>query len=129
MEEKTETVSCNDKNCCIHGGIPCRGRSFTGVVTSARMHKTVTIEFGRLFYLPKFERYEKRKTKLKAHNPGCINAKEGDIVKVRETRPLSKTKNFVIVEKLGKERGFQERMEALAESKTKKAEEEAEAQA
>ena len=54
------------------------------------------------------------------HNTICINAKEGDIVKIMECRPLSKSKNFVIVEVLGKERLFKERMEAEEESKVKK---------
>ena len=63
------------------------------------MHRTVTIEWERKQYLPKFERYEKRRTKLKAHNPACINAKEGDIVTLGETRPLSKTKHFVVLER------------------------------
>ena len=60
------------------------------------------------------------------HNPDCIDAKEGNLVKIMECRPLSKTKNFVIVEVLGKEKGFQERMEAREEAKVvkKKAEEE-----
>ena len=40
-----------------------------------------------------------RKTKIKTHNPPCINAKEGDMVKMMECRPLSKMKNFVVVKK------------------------------
>ena len=83
------------------------------------------MEFERRFYLSKFERYEKRRTKIKAHNPPCINAREGDIVRIHECRPLSKTKHFVIVEKIGEERGFKEKMEALEEAKFKKTEKEA----
>ncbi len=44
-----------------------------------------------------------RKTKVNAHNTACINAEEGDIVRISGCRPLSKSKNFVIVEKLGKD--------------------------
>ena len=84
------------------------------------MQKTVTVEWERKSYLKKYERYEKRKSKIKAHNPNSINAKEGDIVKIMECKPLSKTKNFVVVEILGKEKGFKERMEAEEESKVKK---------
>lgn len=91
---------CTDKNCMIHGKVRTRGRAFTGVVVSAKMQRTVTFEFERSYYLPKYQRYEKRKTRLKAHNPGCINAKEGDVVKVMECRPISKTKSFVVVEKV-----------------------------
>jgi len=95
-------IKCTDKNCPIHGGIRTRGRSFVGKVISAKMQRTVRIEFGRINYLPKYERYEKRRTRLKAHNPECISASEGDMVKVVECRPLSKTKHFVIIEKIKK---------------------------
>ena len=110
---------CDDKNCPIHGSLAYRGRSFVGTVVSDKMHKTAVVEWTRRYYLRKYERYEKRRTKLKVHNSPCINAKEGDIVKIIECRPLSKTKNFVIVENLGKEKGFTEKMEALEESKVR----------
>ena len=38
-------------------------------------------------------------SRITAHNPPCIDAKTGDKVKIAECRPLSKTKNFVVVEK------------------------------
>ena len=78
--------------------ISVRGKTFTGKVVSAKMHRTVVVEWERRVLIPKFERYEKRRSKVSAHNPDEINAQEGDIVKIRETRPLSKTKNFVVVE-------------------------------
>ncbi len=46
----------------------------------------------------RYERYEKRRTRVAAHNPPCINAKEGDKVVIAECRPLSRTKKFVIIE-------------------------------
>ena len=79
-----------------------RGKTFVGKVVSAKMHKTVVVEWERRTLIPKFERYEKRRSKVSAHNPEDINAQEGDIVKIRETKPLSKTKNFVVVEILTK---------------------------
>ena len=108
---------CDDVKCPFHGTLSVRGRQFTGTVISAKMRKTAVIEFERLQFLKKYERYEKRRTKLKAHNPECINAKDGDIVNVTECRPLSKTKNFVIMEKLGREKGFKEKMEARETAK------------
>lgn len=78
--------------------ISTRGRTFTGTVIRDKMSKTVTVEWERRKYIPKYERYEKRRTRVKAHNPENINAKEGDIVKIKETRPLSKTKNFIVIE-------------------------------
>ena len=91
---------CKDNNCPFHGSLKTRGRGFVGTVKSDKMSRTITIEFERMFYLPKYERYERRRTRLKAHNPDCIDAKEGDKVKVKECRPLSKTKNFVVIEKV-----------------------------
>ncbi|MBD3209316.1 30S ribosomal protein S17 [Candidatus Woesearchaeota archaeon] len=76
-----------------------RGRTFTGIVTSGKMRRTVTVAWTRRYYLPKYERYEKRRTKVKAHNPDVIDARVGDTVTVMETRPLSKTKHFTIIKK------------------------------
>ena len=78
--------------------ISVRGKAFTGKVVSAKMHRTVVVEWERRVLIPKYERYEKRRSKVAAHNPDEINAKEGDIVRIKETRPISKTKNFVVVE-------------------------------
>ena len=114
---KTEPRECNDMNCPFHGSLSVRGRQFTGTVISAKMRRTAVIEFERLNFLKKYERYEKRRTKLKVHNPDCINAKEGNVVRIVECRPLSKTKNFAIVEKLGAEKGFKEKMEAREAAK------------
>ena len=82
----------------FYGSIKVRGRVFEGTVTSAKMQKTVTVEWPRKRFNKKYERFEMRRTRVKAHNPESIDAKEGDIVKIAETRPLSKTKNFVVVE-------------------------------
>jgi len=71
-----------------------RGRTFIGVVISNRMTKTVTVEWERRKYVTKFQRYEKRRTRVKAHDEmGC---EIGDIVEIVETRPISKTKNFLV---------------------------------
>ncbi|MBI1935151.1 30S ribosomal protein S17 [Candidatus Woesearchaeota archaeon] len=108
---------CHDSNCPFHGKLSVRGRQFTGVVISTKMRRTAVIEFERLHFLLKYERYEKRRTNLKAHNPDCVSAKDGEIVMAMECRPLSKTKNLVIVKKVGLEKGFKERMGAREASK------------
>ena len=92
---------CTDKNCPIHGGLKVRGREFTGLVVSDKMLKTVVVSWSRRLFVKKFERYERKRSKINAHNPECINAKKGDLVKIVETRPLSKTKSFVVTEILG----------------------------
>ena len=116
--------SCNDSKCHFHGKISIRGRQFTGTVLSAKMRKTCVVEFQRLHFLKKYERYEKRRTRLKVHNPECIGAKEGDIVRVMESRPISKTKNFILIQKIGTQKGFKEIMEARQAAKVPKVDKE-----
>ena len=100
LEIKFPESTCEDKHCAFHGGLKLRGREFIGNVTKAAAQKTVVVKWQRLFYVPKYQRYEKRMSKISAHNPACINAKVGDKVRLIETRPISKTKNFVVVERL-----------------------------
>ncbi len=80
------------KNLSVRGGI------FIGKVTSAKAPLTVKVEKKIVRYVPKYERYKKDRATVKAHNPPEINAKEGDLVKVGETRKISKTKSFVVLE-------------------------------
>lgn len=77
-----------------------RGRVFVGTVVSDKMQKTVTVEWNRKKLIKKYERYEYKRTKVKAHNPLEIDAKTGDKVIIKETRPISKTKNFIVLEVL-----------------------------
>ena len=118
MKETSKVV--NDSKESSLSGLSLRGRVFVGTVISSKMQKTVTVEWERKNYMKKYERYEKRRSRVKAHNPDSMNAQEGDIVKIMECRPLSKTKNFVVIQILGKEKGFQEKVEAREESKAKK---------
>lgn len=101
-QEKKEVkqLECDDSFCPVHGKTRLHGRSLTGEVVKTKSHKTATILIQRQHFLKKYERYEKRRTKIQVHNPPCINAEVGDKVKVTETRPLSKTKHFIIVEVL-----------------------------
>ncbi|MBI2141219.1 30S ribosomal protein S17 [Candidatus Woesearchaeota archaeon] len=95
-----QDVSCTDGNCPIHGALRLHGRHFTGVIASARMRRTASIVIEKTRFMRKYERYERRLSSIKVHNPECISAKEGDKVEVFECRPLSKTKHFVITKKL-----------------------------
>ena len=110
---------CNDPKCPFHGSLKVRGRILVATVISTKMRNTATIEWTRRYALPKYERYEKRISSIAVHNPECIHAQDGDLVKIMECRPLSKTKNFVIIENLGKVRGFEQRAELMEESKFK----------
>ena len=95
---KAPEKECHDKNCPFHGTLKVHGSLITAVVKSAKPKKTVIVEVNKKIYLKKYERYADKKIRLYAHNPDCISAKEGDIVKIAETRPLSKTKHFVVLQ-------------------------------
>ncbi len=81
---------------------PVRGNEFMGRVISAKAPKTVTVERELVVWVPKYERYKKVRSKIHAHNPEGMHAQENDIVRIGETRKISKTKAFVVVEILGK---------------------------
>jgi small subunit ribosomal protein S17 len=95
--------SCKDDKCTWHGSLPVRGRMFRGKVRSAKSHNTVIVEWDFHRFIRKYERYQRQKSRITAHNPQCMRAREGDSVVVAECRPISKTKHFVIV---GFEKGF-----------------------
>ncbi len=98
-EAKSTGKECSDKNCPFHGNLKVRGRLLKGMIVSSKMRKTANFHLERKEQITKYQRYEKRLTKLKVHNPECISAKEGDKVTIIECRPLSKTKKFVIINK------------------------------
>ncbi len=98
LDVQPPTKECKDPKCPFHGVLPVRGLALKGVVVSDKMDKTVVVQRTFEKKIAKYERYEKRKTKVHAHNPPCIGAKEGDNVTVAECRPLSKTKSYVVVE-------------------------------
>lgn len=90
--------TCTDRNCPVHGALSTRGRVLEGIVVSDKMQSTVVVQRNYVRYSPKYERYKKCSSRISAHNPQCIAAKTGDLVKVAECRPLSKTKHFVVME-------------------------------
>ena len=72
---------------------------FTGVVTSTKMNKTVTVVVERKFRHNLYKKVITRRKKFKAHNEN-LDLKVGDKVNIQETRPISKDKHFRIVEKV-----------------------------
>jgi small subunit ribosomal protein S17 len=96
---KKPEKECEDPDCPFHGTLPVRGQVLEGVVISDRASKTVVVLSSYLKKIRKYERYEPRRSKIHAHNPPCIHAVVGDVVKIAECRPLSKMKSFVVIEK------------------------------
>ncbi|MCX7034585.1 MAG: 30S ribosomal protein S17 [Arenimonas sp.] len=72
-------------------------RTVEGRVVSNKMNKSVTILVERQVKHPLYGKYIRRSTKLHAHDEENA-CNEGDVVRVSECRPLSKTKNWRVVE-------------------------------
>jgi small subunit ribosomal protein S17 len=72
-------------------------RALIGKVVSDKMDKTVVVKLERKVINPKYKKYQVRFTKLYAHDEKNM-CKEGDLVKIKQTRPLSKLKNWEVVE-------------------------------
>ena len=68
-----------------------------GVVTSAKMQKTIVVEVRRRVPHPVYKRTVTKRSKFMAHDE-ARKAKEGDMVSIVETRPLSKSKRLVLKE-------------------------------
>lgn len=71
-----------------------------GTVVSTKRQNTVSVEREFMHYVKKYERYEKRTSTYNVHRPPCMKLAVGDIVRIAECRPLSKTVSFVTVEKV-----------------------------
>jgi small subunit ribosomal protein S17 len=68
-----------------------------GKVIKDKMNKTIVVLITRYVSHPKYKKYIKRNTKLYAHDENN-ESKEGDIVRITNSRPLSKTKNWQLME-------------------------------
>ena len=101
VAKESKVGVCEDKNCPFHGSLSTRGMTVTGKVVSDKMHKTVVVQIDFLQQFSKYKRFGKKRSKIHAHNPPCLTAAKGDVVKIAECRPLSKTVSFVVVEKTG----------------------------
>ena len=74
-------------------------RRVVGRVTSNKMDKTITVLVERQVKHPLYGKYVRKSTKLHAHDENN-ECGEGDLVAIVETRPLSRTKRFRLVEVL-----------------------------
>jgi small subunit ribosomal protein S17 len=97
---KPPNNTCDDDICPFHSSTKLRGRLIKGKVASAVLGGNAVIERQYFSYVNKYLRYEKRRSKIHAHIPSCIDVKEGDNVTIAECRPLTKTAAFVVIEKM-----------------------------
>ncbi|MEM4396262.1 MAG: 30S ribosomal protein S17 [Candidatus Woesearchaeota archaeon] len=91
---------CDDVNCPFHGNIRIHGRIMTVKVVDMKSRRTAKVEWEEVIHVKKYERAYRIKRKLLVHKPDCLDIKVGDTVKIGETRPISKMKNFVIFDVL-----------------------------
>ncbi len=73
-----------------------KGRVLRGTVVSTKMTDTITVIVDRYVKHPKYKKFERLSKKFLVHDAGNT-AKEGQVVEIRETRPLSKRKHFELV--------------------------------
>lgn len=102
MKEKIFDINapkkeCTDRKCPFHSDLPVQSERMTGTVIKKDIHHSATIEWLRTRYVKKYERFELRRSRLRVHNPPCLDANIGQQVLVARTRPLSKTKHHTII--------------------------------
>ncbi len=71
-------------------------RILQGVVVSDKMDKSVVVKVERRVMHPVYKKYIKRSAKYTAHDENNL-CKIGDVVQIIESRPLSKTKTWVVM--------------------------------
>ena len=76
-------------------------KTLQGTVVSNKMDKTVVVQVERRYMHPKFKKVVKSNRKYSAHDENN-ECKPGDVISIRETRPLSKTKRWRMLEGLEK---------------------------
>lgn len=75
--------------------------TLTGRVVSNKMNKSITVQVERMVQHAMYGKYIRRSTKLHVHDEGN-QCQEGDLVMIRQCRPISKTKSWTLVEVLEK---------------------------
>ena len=93
--QEPKIVEMKEKRICP------RGRTFEGIVKK-KFHKRVVIEFERMIYVKKYERYAKSRTRIHARLPESMEKEIniGDLIKIQECRPLSKMIHFIVIKKI-----------------------------
>ncbi|XP_021986320.1 40S ribosomal protein S11 isoform X2 [Helianthus annuus] len=75
-----------DKKCPFTGDVSIRGRILAGTCHSAERVRTIIVHRDYLYYVKKYQRYEKRHSNIPAHISPCFRVKEGDHVTVGQCR-------------------------------------------
>jgi small subunit ribosomal protein S17 len=83
------------------GSARARRKVRTGIVVSDRMDKTVLVRIEQVMRHPTYGKTSRRSSKLAAHDE-ANEAHVGDTVRVMETRPMSRTKRWRVIEIVGR---------------------------
>jgi small subunit ribosomal protein S17 len=99
---KIKAGECKDQSCPFHGNTRIRGKITKGVIVSKKSKNTVIIRRDYVQFVKKYQRYERRNTKFACHLPDCLSydIQVGDLVRVGESRKISKTKAFIVLQKI-----------------------------
>ncbi len=99
---KGKAEDCHDESCPFHGQTRIRGKITQGVIVSKKSKNTIVIRRDYVQFVKKYQRYERRNTRLACHLPDCLNheIEVGDLVRVGESRKISKTKSFIVLDKI-----------------------------
>jgi small subunit ribosomal protein S17 len=99
LEVKMPERMCEDPNCPFHGSLKVRGRLLSGKVVSLSPGRFAVVLQESYKYNKKYMRYLKRRRKVHAHLPPCVELGVGDLATVAECRPVAKTVSFVVVQR------------------------------
>lgn len=83
------------------GNISVRGGRLEGTVVSAKTKNTAIVERAETKYYSKYRRYAKSRSRIPVHVPNGMKINVGDKVILGETRKISKTKSWMIIEIVG----------------------------
>ena len=100
IDVKAPDRMCEDTRCPFHGSLKIRGKLLTGKVVSVASGKMAVVQRESYKYNKKYMRYLKRRSKLHAHLPPCLELKVGDDAAVAECRPLAKSVSFVVIQRI-----------------------------
>ncbi len=84
-----------------------KGKMIEGVVVKTAMKDTATVLVERFVMHPKYKKYMRRSKKFLVHDAGN-QAQVGERVLIRETKPLSKRKHFILVDRITKKEAASE---------------------
>jgi small subunit ribosomal protein S11e len=91
-----------DKKCPFTGNVSIRGRLMRGIVHSIKSKPSIVIRRNYLHYVQKYQRYQKRHKNFTVHCSPAFEPNVGDEVIVGQTRPLSKTIRYNVLQHIVK---------------------------